>query len=285
MGNMLRDETKEILRKHEVRLSKKAGQSHLVDEGLIRRITHEYAEISSSDKVLEIGPGIGNLTSFLIEEARMVFAVERDERLVKILKERLGGSPNIDIIQGDILEIDLPNFDKVVSNLPYSISTPITFKLFEENFQQAVLMYQKEFAERMVASPGSSEYSRLSVGISYGWDVRILEEVSPDSFIPQPEVSSAIVEVKPQGAKFQVDDEELFHNSVKAAFQHRRQKTRNSLYHSFEEIFPDLEVSDDEKRNIIDDNLPEELANARPGNLAPEDFGKIADCLSKISKD
>lgn len=285
MGNMLRDETKEILRKNEIRLSKRVGQSQLVEEEILERIAHKYAEVSSSDKVLEIGPGIGNLTSFLIEGADKVFAVEKDERLVRILKQRLADRINLEIIKGDILEIDLPEFNKVVANLPYSISTPITFKLFGEDFQLGVLMYQKEFAERMVAPPGSSEYSRLSVMMGYRWDVEILEEVSPDSFLPQPEVSSAIVKIKPRGPEFQVEDEELFYNTVRAAFQHRRQKIRNSLYHSFREMFPELEAPDDERRDMIDKALPGELSHARPGNITPKDFGKISDRLLEISKD
>lgn len=284
MENMLRDETKEALRKNGIRLSKKVGQSQLVDEEVLERIAYEYAEVSSSDKVLEIGSGIGNLTSFLAERADKVFAVEKDERLVRILKQRLAEKANLDVVRGDILEIDLPKFNKVVANLPYSISTPITFKLFEESFQLGVLMYQKEFAERMVAPPGSSEYSRLSVMMGYRWDVEILEEVSPNKFLPQPEVSSSIVRIKPRGPKIQVRDEELFYNTVRAAFQHRRQKIRNGLYHSFEEMFPEVEVSDEGKRDIIDEALPEELAHARPGSLAPEDFGRISDRLSEVSK-
>lgn len=280
---MLRDQTKRILNKYGINLSKKSGQSHLVDENILSRMV-EYAGVNRSDSVLEIGPGIGNLTVFLVEKAGKVFVVEKDDRLLRVLRDRLGDSPILGMIEGDALKVEFPDFDKVVANLPYSISSPITFKLFSRGFDLAVLMYQKEFAERMVASPGSSDYSRLTVSVNYYSKAEVLEEVTPDSFIPQPEVGSAVVKLETRDPPFHVSDEKVFFDTVKAAFQHRRQKIRNSLYHSFHEIFPEKNLSSKEKREFIDGAISKELADLRPEDITPEEFGTISDSLYKLSK-
>lgn len=278
MGNMLRDDTKKILRENGIRLSKKLGQSHLVDENILERII-EYAEISPGDTVLEIGSGIGNLTIMLAEEAERVIAIEKDARLVKVLSKRLENVENVKIIQGDALEKDLPKFDKIVSNIPYSISSPLTFRILEEEFDMGILTYQKEFAERMVAQPGSSDYGRLSVNISYKGKAEILEEIPPEAFIPRPEVKSCIVRIETREAPFKVKDDEKFSKIVKASFQQRRKKIRNSMINSFDEIFPNTDLSKGEKRDIIDNSLSDRLINSRPENLSPEDFGEITDVL------
>ncbi|KXA90423.1 hypothetical protein AKJ61_00640 [candidate division MSBL1 archaeon SCGC-AAA259B11] len=275
---MLRERTEKILNKYGIRLSKKRGQSHLVDGEVLKRIV-DYGDVSSTDRVLEIGPGIGNLTSFLLRKAGSVIAVEKDRMLVDALRDRMGDEKNLEIVHGDVLEVDLPSVDKVVANLPYSVSSPVTFRILEQSFELAVLMYQKEFAERMVAKPGTSQYSRLSVNVSYRSHVELLEEVSPDKFIPQPDVSSAIVKLVPKRPDFEVRDDEVFFKTVRAAFQHRRKKIRNSLIYSLEEMFPDSDLSDDRKRNLIDEAIPEGLADRRAQELSPEKFGIISNLL------
>lgn len=277
---MIREETKNILKEHGIRLSKRQGQPHVVDENVLKKMV-DYGSLSSTDEVLEIGPGVGNLTSFLIENAGKVVAVERDKQLVEILRDRLGNKSNLNIIHGDVLEVKLPKFDKVVANLPYSISSPLTFRLLERKFGLAVLMYQKEFARRMVASPGSSEYSRLSVNVSYRAQAELLDEVPPGAFIPKPEVWSAIVRLKTRKPSFEVRNEDVFIRTVRAVFQHRRQKIRNSLFHSFDEVFPEANLSDDQKRAFVDDAISEKLANLRATNISPEEFGEIANSLDK----
>lgn len=278
MGNMLRKKTKKLLEKHGIRLSKEQGQPHVVDERVLERMMN-YADISGVEKILEIGPGTGNLTEFLISKSKKLVAVERDERLVRVLKERFKGETNLEIIEGDILDIEMPEFDKVVANLPYSISSPVTFKLIEQKFELGVLMYQKEFADRMVAKPNSPEYSRLSVNVSYLCEAEIVEEVPPSSFLPRPEVTSAIVKIRPQKPPFSVRDEDLFFKTVKAIFQHRRKTVRNSLLYSFREIFPELDIEEEEIKVLLDSNLPERFLKARAEELKPEDFGKIANSL------
>lgn len=255
-----------------------------MEEEILRRIV-DYANLSPSDDVLEIGSGIGNLTMFLLDKAGRVTSVEIDERLTRILRKRFGKRNNLEIVQGDILEIELPEFNKVVANLPYSISSPVTFKLLEEKFELGILMYQKEFADRMIAEPGSPNYSRLSVNISYRCNVEILEEIPPRAFIPRPEVRSAVVKVEPREPPFQVKDEEIFLRTVRASFRHRRKKIRNSIFYSFDEIFPNTDFSDSKKRNLIDEALPKELADARAETLSPKEFGKIAELLENYKKE
>lgn len=277
---MLRDRTISILKEHGIRLSKKQGQSHLVDEDVLERIV-DYADLSPDDSILEIGSGIGNLTSFLLESSGEVIAIERDERLVEVLRDRFGGRSNLSIVEGDVLEIEIPKFKKVVANLPYSISSPVTFRLLDRGFDLAVLMYQKEFAQRMVASPGSPDYSRLSVNVSYRAQAEVLEEVSPNSFIPQPEVKSAIIRLRLRDSPFKVREEDVFFGVVRAAFQHRRKKIRNSLFYSFEEIFPDSHLSEKRKKKLIEVAVPEGMADMRPADLTPEEFGKLSDSLTR----
>lgn len=273
------ERTVSVLRKYGIRPSKRAGQHHVIDPSLLERIVG-YAAISKKDEVLEIGAGIGNLTRLLAERARKVIAVERDGRFVKILRERLRSYPNAKIVHDDVLQLKLPKFDKVVANLPYGISSDVTFMLLDHDFELAVLMYQWEFAERLIASPGSNDYGRLTVNVYYRADVEMLEKVLPSAFLPKPKVFSAVVRLRPREPPFKVTDEKIFFDVVRALFQHRRQKVRNALYHSFGQVFPDMKLPKDQRRKLLDEKLPKEFANVRVMDLEPEKFGMIADNLS-----
>jgi 16S rRNA (adenine1518-N6/adenine1519-N6)-dimethyltransferase len=273
------ERTLSVLRRYGIRPSKRAGQHHVIDQSLLERIVG-YADVSKSDEVLEIGAGIGNLTRLLAERSRKVIAVERDGRFIKILREQLRGHLNTKIVHGDVLEMELPRFDKVVANLPFGISSDVTFMLLDHDFELAVLMYQWEFAERLIASPGSNDYGRLTVNTYYRAEVELLEKVLPSAFLPQPEVFSAVVRLRPRGPPFEVTDEGTFFNVVRALFQHRRQKVRNALYHSFGQVFPDMKLSKDQRRKLLDEKIPKELADVRVMDLEPEKFSKIADNLN-----
>src|SRR4030042_3085756 len=136
-------------------MKKNLGQNFLIDKN-IAILEVKQANIESDDTVLEIGPGLGILTKLLAEKAKRVIAIEIDENLINKLKKTL--PENVDLIHEDALNIDfetLPKFNKIVSNLPYQISSPITFKFLDYDFESAILIYQKEFAERLVAKPGS----------------------------------------------------------------------------------------------------------------------------------
>ena len=272
------DRTRALLERYGIRPSKRAGQQHIIDSSVLERML-DYAELSRDDVVLEIGAGIGNLTLSLARRAGKVIAVERDKRLIRVLEEQLKERSNVELVHGDALRVELPPFDKVVANLPFGISSDITFRLLERKFELAVLMYQREFAQRLVAKPGSGDYGRLTVNAYYRANVELLEEVPPAAFFPRPKVKSAIVKLKPRGPPFEVADERVFLKVVRGLFQHRRQRVRNALYRSFGEIFPGAKMPKAERRVTIDLRLPKELAEARVMDLPPEKFGAIADML------
>src|SRR2546430_15419985 len=157
------------------------GQHFLVDSRVaLRHVDH--ARIGPSDTVLEIGPGLGVLTRLLAERARHVVAIEADRRFAAYLRESL---PGVEVIEGDALTIQWPRFDIMASNLPYQISSPLTFRLLAKPFRRAVLMYQWEFARRMIAKPGTADYSWLSVGVYRQSSCELLERVPRHALHPQ----------------------------------------------------------------------------------------------------
>lgn len=211
-------------------VSPKHGQHFLIDERVAQREV-DYAEISGKDVVLEIGPGTGVLTRLLARQANQVVTVEIDEMLVSQLRRTM--PDNVEVIHADVLDVDfssLPLFNKVVANLPFTISSPITFKLLRHSFSVAVLMYQKEFAKRMVAQPGNKDYSRLTVHLYYKAECEILETVSKGKFKPHPRVDACLVRVTPRDEPpFYVENEELFLDITKQLFTQRRKKIKNAL--------------------------------------------------------
>lgn len=238
------------------------SQHFLMDERVADRIVN-YANLKENDIVLEIGAGNGILTKRIAKIAKVI-AIEIDKRFI----ERLKRIENVEVINADALKVNFReiNFNKVVSNLPYHISSPITFKLLEIPFELAILMYQKEFAERLVAMPGSKKYGRLSVMVYYKADCEILEYVPKEVFFPKPEVDSCVVKIIPIGKRFNVN-EELFEKVVKALFGHRRKKIRNALI--IEKIVKKEEVK----------KLP--YIDMRVEQLEPE---KIAELCNKIEE-
>jgi len=242
----------------------KLGQNFLIDKQVAEREV-AYADLNKNDVVLEIGPGKGILTRLLARKAKKVIAIEIDARLVEKLENVLLG--NVAIIHADALKVDfttLPMFNKIVSNLPFQISSPITFKLLEYPFSKAVLMYQKDFAERMVAHPGTKDYSRLSVMIYYRTRCRVLETVPKKCFSPAPKVDSSVVEVIPRNnPPFTVLNEIFFFDIIKRLFAHRRKKIKNTI----KEVYDNLE------------DIP--YLDKRVEELSPEQIGGISNLLFK----
>jgi 16S rRNA (adenine1518-N6/adenine1519-N6)-dimethyltransferase len=238
------------------------GQHFLIDLSVASREVG-YAKLTKNDVVLEIGPGEGIITRLLAQKAKQVIAIEIDQRLVNKLKTAI--PENVTLISGDALSVDfqtLPRFTKIVSNLPFEISSPITFKFLESSFSKAILIYQKDFAERLVALPGTKEYSRLTVGVSYKAHCRILEDVNKNCFSPPPKVNSSIVELIPfEKPLFDVENELLFFELTKQLFNHRRKKIRytiRTLYGNYEQL------------PYLDQRVEE---------LTPEQIGKLSNIL------
>ncbi len=227
------------------------------------------AELRSEDIVLEIGAGVGNLTERLAQKAKKVIAIELDPILVNVLHDKFDDIKKIDIVAGDALKVDFPEFDKVVSNLPYSISSEITFKLLHHKFKLGILMYQYEFAARMVSAPNCKDYSRLTVGTYYFSDSSILMKVPKEAFQPSPEVYSAVVKIVPRPAPFGVRDEAFFMKFVAAVFSQRRKKIRNAILNSNYILkIPNI-------RELIS-QLSENLMDKRAENLTPEQLAEVA---------
>ncbi len=252
-----------------VRATKGLGQHFLIDERVAHRHV-EYAGIAADDVVLEIGPGLGVLTRPLLGKAARVVAVERDRRLARGLRD-LGG--NLEVLEGDAVKAELPAFDKVVSNLPYQISSPITFRILDRKFDRGVLMYQEEFARRLVAQCGSEDYSRLSVKAYVRTRAEIVERVPRSAFWPQPKVDSAIVLLEPRPPPFSVKSWAVFDAVVDASFQHRRKTIENALLLSWKRFA----VSRDAFRRRLE-GTPH--VRKRPEELTPSEFGDLADALT-----
>lgn len=228
--------TNHILHRFKLRADKKLGQNFLIDENIVRNIV-AAAELTPADTVLEVGPGIGTLTQGLAESGANVVAVELDKRLLPVLATTLDGYDNVRIVSGDILQVDIMETVgvsefKVCANLPYYITTPIIFALLEKRLpmERLVAMVQKEVAERMAAKPGGKDYGALSVAIQYYTEPEIAFIVPPSSFIPAPNVDSAVIVCKRRAKPpVEVCDEALFFRVVKAAFSLRRKMLSNSL--------------------------------------------------------
>ncbi len=272
-------ETLQLLWEFGLKPNRRTGQHHVIDPTFLELMV-DYSKLTGEDVVLEIGAGTGNLTRLLARYAKKVIAVERDKGLMKVLLRRFRGFPNVDLLHGDALRLAFPDFNKVVSNLPYSISSDIMFTLLKHEFEIAVLMFQKEFAKRLVAKPGTNDYSRLTVNTYYRAGVELLDEISPKAFFPQPKVTSAIVRLKPRRPPFKLSDESLFFNLVRALFQHRRQRVRNALMRSYGIVFPDEVLPKSERRSLIDKKLAKGLSETRVMDLAPEKFGEMANLFS-----
>ncbi|HID17612.1 TPA: ribosomal RNA small subunit methyltransferase A [Candidatus Bathyarchaeota archaeon] len=209
-----------------LKLRKRLGQHLLVNEGVLARLV-EYAEIGSNDTILEAGAGLGNLTSLIAKRAGKVIAVEKDRRMAEILKRKFAGS-NVEVIEGDILKIKLPRFNKILANIPYYISSKFIILILNWNFDLAVLTLQKEFAERLVAEPGTKEYGRLTVAVGRKMEVEILEIISRNAFFPRPKVDSTVVRLKPKLDAANVD-EMLFEEITRGLFNQRRRKLQTVL--------------------------------------------------------
>lgn len=267
------------------------GQHFLVDESVADRIV-AAAELTSDDRVLEIGPGHGVLTERLMDICP-VTAIEKDEVLAATLRARWGHRDELDLIEGDALKVDWPPFTVLVSNLPYSVATPILLRVLEGTFasageagqeaqagqeprageqasaeeagwRRAVVMVQAEVAKRLVSGHGRG-YGRLSVAVAYRAFAKRLFAVSRTAFSPQPRVHSAVVEMSPLAqVPFHVSDEPFFFDMVARLFNHRRKTLRNCLKLAYPEL--SLEEWED----------PAELEK-RTEELSPADLARLAE--------
>ena len=255
-----------------------------VDKNILQKIT-TAAECTKNDVVLEIGAGLGALTLCLADLAGQVVAVEIDKKLIPILQKVFESRSNIALISGDILALDWEKEifgflksprDKIIicANLPYYITSPVIFKILEHRnrIRQAVLMVQREVAARLLAVPGSRDYGLITVNVNRMAEVEMIARVSRNCFYPSPEVDSAVIRLSPRSrSPVMVENEEVFAELVKAAFQARRKTMLNVLV----------------SRNMADRDKAMEVLlslgvdpNRRGETLSIEDFAQIANRLS-----
>ena len=278
--------TKSILSKYGIRLNKNLGQNYLIDANKRNQIIN-FADVSKEDIVLEIGSGIGTLTIELAKRAKKVIAIEQDSNICEILNQRLKEEKidNVELINEDALKIEFPKFNKIVSNLPYQISSPITFKFLDYDFDLAVLMYQKEFAQRMNGEVGSKNYSRLAAMLYFRCNVDKLTDVSCESFIPKPKVDSMVIGLTPKESDLDDDDFKTYSKFTKALFQHRNKKIRNALIDS-RHVVSNLDKKEIKKRlNEIDNDELLDYLTKRVIVLAPEEILLISKELNPIFND
>jgi 16S rRNA (adenine1518-N6/adenine1519-N6)-dimethyltransferase len=234
----------------------------------------DYASLDQDDVALDIGAGLGFLTRFLTDKCRSVLAVEADNRLIRILLEQFENVPNVTVIAGNVLRTDIPRFDKVVSIPPYRISSRLLLWLLDRGFDSSVLIFQKEFANHLVAPVGSEDYGWLTVLTYYRAKCELFEEVPKHMFYPQPGVDSIIVRLELRKSKsFTVRNELLFTRLMQTLFTQRNRKVRNAV-HIFLRSKLAKTVQDAE---TIASKVP--YSDERVRMLAPEDFGALANVL------
>ncbi|MEI3653409.1 16S rRNA (adenine(1518)-N(6)/adenine(1519)-N(6))-dimethyltransferase RsmA [Lactococcus lactis subsp. lactis] len=286
ISNIIR--TQDILRRHEFNFKKKFGQNFLTDHNILTKIT-QTAELSKEVNVIEIGPGIGSLTQYLLEEAAEVMAFEIDKSLIPILKETMAPYDNFTLVSADILKVDLlseiqkfknPDLPiKVVANLPYYITTPILMHLIESKipFSEFVVMMQKEVADRIAASPKTKAYGSLSIAVQYYMEASVAFIVPRTVFIPAPNVDSAILKmVRREEPLVEVEDEEWFFKTMHSSFVHRRKTLMNNLQAAFgKESKPEIE------KLLAQAEISPTI---RGEALSIEEFAKLADALLPLKK-
>ena len=282
LGNPAR--TAEVLSKFGISAQKRYGQNFLIDSNILEKIVRS-AGITKDDTVLEIGPGIGTLTQHIALAAGKVICVEIDSKMIPVLEYTLSEFDNVTVINEDILKADIKGIlaehgaksAKVVANLPYYITTPIIMELLEKDLpiESITVMIQKEVAERMQVGPGSKDYGALSLAVAFYSDAEVKMTVSPNCFIPRPNVDSAVIRLdKLKEPKVSVNNKSEMFRIIKGAFEQRRKTLTNALSHS-------SAYKTDKKK--IEDALTQmgKNINIRGEELTLEEFAVLSDILGQ----
>lgn len=269
---------KEIMKENDLIFHKGLGQNFLFDSHYLESIA-DSGKVTKEDTVIEVGPGLGVLTTRLAERAKKVIAVEIDQNLVPVLKKLTSDFENVEIINEDIMKTDInalikdEGSVKVVANLPYYITTPIIMKLLEGkyNIKSITVMIQKEVAERFVAKPSSKDYGAITLSINYYTNPKITLTVPPSAFIPPPKVYSSVITLECKVPEIKVEDEGKMFKVIKAAFNQRRKTLVNALSSNLSNY------SKEHIKNVITSLGYNE--NIRGEALALEDFADISNNL------
>lgn len=271
--------TKNIMRTNKLFAKKNFGQNFLVDDNILESIVTK-SNVTKDDLVIEIGPGLGNLTQYILDARAEVLCFEIDRDMIDVLNNRFKDEKRLRILNMDILKADLNEYIKdkkvkIIANLPYYITTPIIFKLLEykEKIESITVMVQKEVADRITAKPHSKDYGVLTINTNCVADVEKLFDVPNVSFIPAPNVTSSVIKIVPNMDKekaLQIKDNKLFNTVVKCSFNARRKKLANSIANSnliekdvIEGIIKDLGINE----------------NARAEELSLEEYANITNAI------
>ena len=280
-------ETRKIMKKFNIVANKRYGQNFLIDDNILEEIVNS-ADITKDDLVIEIGPGLGNLTEYILSRAKYAILVEIDLKMIKVLKDRFKDRKNYILINDDILKVNIDKLIeeikskndlsfrsvKVVANLPYYITTPIIFKLLEDenSISDITVMVQKEVAQRMVAKPKSKDFGILTLMVDYFSNANIIVLVPNSSFIPEPGVMSAVINLK-KNRKYSVKNEKMFFELIHKAFAQRRKKMINSLSSTNFNNMTKQELEDLFKRCNLD-------FNTRAEELTIEEFIELVNNIN-----
>ena len=289
MENIL-EETKFIIKKYGIKANKNLGQNFLINSQVVENIVNS-SEISKDDMVIEIGPGLGTLTKYLLEKTEKVLCIELDTRMIKILKDRFSSYDNFEVINEDILKVDLNKIIKenkkdskiksvkIVANLPYYITTPIIMKLLEDklDIKSITVMIQKEVADRLIETPGGKNTGAITYSVYYYCKSEKIMEVPNSSFIPEPEVTSEVIKMTLRNEPaVKIESPKIMFMIIKSAFMQRRKTLLNALTNT--KVF----LSKEEGLEILKKlNLEE---NIRAENLSIQDFANIAQTIIEKSK-
>ncbi len=286
MSNILED-TKFIMKKYNIKANKSLGQNFLISEEVVEKIV-ESSQIEKSDLVIEIGPGLGTLTKYLLEKAGKVICIELDTKMINILEDRFSLYDNFSLLNKDVLKVDLKKIIseekknssikkvKIVANLPYYITTPIIMKLLEEELEldSITVMIQKEVADRLIAIPGEKETGAITYSVYYYSKAEGILEVPNNSFIPEPEVTSKVIKLNiRENPPVNVNDKKMMFKVIKNAFMQRRKTLLNALTNS--KIFK----SKEEGIEILNQTGLD--INIRAEKLKIEDFANITNKILK----
>lgn len=281
------EETKSIMKKYNIRANKSLGQNFLINNEVVENIVSS-SELAKEDMVIEIGPGLGTLTKYLLKEAGKVLCIELDNKMIGILKERFSGYNNFEIINADVLKVNLNKIInenkksenikkiKIVANLPYYITTPIIMKLLEEklDIESITVMIQKEVADRLIETPGGKNTGAITYTVYYYCNSEKIMEVPNSSFIPEPEVTSEVIKMNLRTEPVvKIENPEVMFNIIKCAYMQRRKTLLNSLTNA--KIFAN---KDDGIKILKELNLNE---NIRAEKLSIQDFANITKLINK----